>query len=256
MPASRSASMPAAIASCVSRPSAWRRSASTPNSSCRSNAPARAASLMTSSRRSIVSNAGAAVVALDEPRDVLVEHLVAQAAGITSMPCSPSSRRARLRVVEQPLRAGQPERGAGDHDRLGRRRARLAALAHQLAAALDELGEQAPSSSAASARRAGAAARAAAAPPRRRRAACAVAPVRSVAASAAAAAAPTPEPGGPQAAQRLLNEATSPCLGWLVARLSTSSSPSTSAAKPCSARFGPDLDEHPRALRRRACAGP
>ena len=55
MPASRSASMPAAIASWVSRPRAGIRSASMPNSSPRSNSPARPASLITSAGLSIVS---------------------------------------------------------------------------------------------------------------------------------------------------------------------------------------------------------
>ena len=58
-PASRSASKPAPIASRVQSSSALSRSASTPNSSTRSNAPARAASLMTSSALSIASNRGA-----------------------------------------------------------------------------------------------------------------------------------------------------------------------------------------------------
>ena len=45
---------------------------------------------------------------------------------------------------EQLLRARESQPGAGDHGRLGRRHTLAAALADQLAAALDELVEQAP----------------------------------------------------------------------------------------------------------------
>ena len=63
--------------------------------------------------------------------------------------------------------------------------------------------------------------------------------------------------GGVQAAQRLVEAAISPNFGWLVNSASTSlRSPSTSSTKPCSAFFGPDLDEHPRARLVQACAGP
>ena len=66
----------------------------------------------------------------------------------------------------------------------------------------------------------------------------AVAPVRSAAASVVDGSVPTPSPAAHRPHSAELNETTSPGLGWLVARLSTSS-PSTSEAKPCSARLGP-----------------
>ena len=63
---------------------------------------------------------GAAVLALDQPRDVLVEHLAAQAARdhVDSLLAVEQAR--DVRVVEEPLGAGEPERRAGDDHRLGR----------------------------------------------------------------------------------------------------------------------------------------
>ena len=62
---------------------------------------------------------GAAVVALDQPRDVLVEHLAAQAARDDVDSLLAVQEPADVRVVEQPLGAGKPERRAGDHHGLG-----------------------------------------------------------------------------------------------------------------------------------------
>ena len=112
-PASRSASMPAAIASCVSRPSAASRSSSTPNSSTRSNAPARAGELDHVLEVVDRLERGAAVVALDQARDVLVEHLAAQAARdhvddllavAGGARCSRRRRAARRRAARAPRR--------------------------------------------------------------------------------------------------------------------------------------------------------
>ena len=73
---------------------------------------------------------GAAVVALDQPRDVLVEHLAAQAARdhVDSLLAVEQAR--DVGVVEQPLGAREPERRAGDDHRLGRRQP-VALGAHQ-----------------------------------------------------------------------------------------------------------------------------
>ena len=65
---------------------------------------------------------GAAVVALDQPRDVLVEHLAAQPAGDHVDALLAVEQPRDVRVVEEPLGAGEPERRAGDDHRLGRRR--------------------------------------------------------------------------------------------------------------------------------------
>ena len=85
-----------------------------------------------------------ALVALDEPRDVLGEHLLAQARRDDVDALLAVQQARDVVVVEDVLGAREPEPGAGDHRRLGRRRTLAAALADQLAAALDELVEQAP----------------------------------------------------------------------------------------------------------------
>ena len=199
----------AAIASCVSRPAP----------ACGRRRPrTRRAGRTRRARRELDDvveavdrlEARAAVLALDEPRDVLVEHPWRSRAGMTSMPCSPWSRR-DVAVVEQPLRAGQPERGAGDHDRLGRG-ARPPPAPPSARAALDELVEQAPelvAGAGAAAARAGGTGDGAPAAAR----GVAVAPARSVAPRGRG---PGPRPaGGPQAAQRGVERGDVPASdGW------------------------------------------
>ena len=105
---------PRRSASWVSRPSAASRSASTPNSRPRSNAPGARGELdhvrdVGRSPRTV-----AAVVALDQPRDVLVgDRRGADGRGITSMPCSPWSSRgevARRRRAARRRAARAPRR--------------------------------------------------------------------------------------------------------------------------------------------------
>ncbi len=84
------------------------RSACRPRTPRRGRAPRRApASLITSAAPSIVSKRGRAVVALDQPRDVLVEDLVAQVRGdhVDELLAVQDAR--EVAVVEDALGAGQ-----------------------------------------------------------------------------------------------------------------------------------------------------
>ena len=76
---------------------------------------------MTSAGLSIVSNRPPAF-ALDEPGDVLVEHLLADACRDHVDPLLAAQDAGDVGVVEDVRRAGQAEGRTRDHDRLGRRR--------------------------------------------------------------------------------------------------------------------------------------
>ncbi len=102
---------------------------------------------MTSSSPSIVSNAALAVLALDQALDVLVEHRATQPARDHVDELPPVEQTADVGVVEEPLCAREPERGAGDDDRFGGRAALIARYTHQPAPTLEELIDRRASSS-------------------------------------------------------------------------------------------------------------
>ena len=176
MPASRSASRPAPMASFVARSSAATRSGGIPNCSARSSAAPRAASLMTSLCRSMAC--------IDpEPSSPLTTRTMClstiarrKRAGIRSMHCSPRRMRPTL-----------PSSNSGP-------------------------------------------------PPGRPSAAPVMTTVSSTRFASETETAPSPAAYSPASAWSKASESSS--LGWLVAS-DTTSSPSASSTKPCSARLGP-----------------
>ena len=234
MPASCSASMPAAMASCVSRPSACTRSSSTPNSAPRSKAPARPASLITSSRRSIVSKRAPPSSLLTRRVTCLSSIAWRRRVGMTSMPCSPWSRRATLSSPKRCSVPGSPSPAPV---------ITVGSVAGARSLPRSPISSRPRSTNSSNRRRSsspagagvGVGAGVAACAAR----GAAVAPERSAAVSRVAGSEPEPSPAAHRPHSAELNETTPPGLGWFVARLRTLSSPSTSEAKPCSARFGP-----------------
>ena len=93
------------------RPAARRRRRTPRPGRTRRHAPA---SLITASRRSIVSNEAPPSSPLTSRVMCLSSMSRRRRPGMTSIPCSPLSSRRDVRVVEQPLGAGKPERRAGD----------------------------------------------------------------------------------------------------------------------------------------------
>ena len=119
MPASRRASKPAPIASCVVRPRAATRSASTPNSLVEVELAA-ASGQLEHVGRAVDRLEGCTLVALDQSGDVMVEHLVCGClVGMTSMNCSPLSSRPRLASSKTCGGAGGTEGRTGDDDQFG-----------------------------------------------------------------------------------------------------------------------------------------
>src|SRR5579864_5404915 len=117
MPASRSASIPAAMASCVVRSSAPTRSAETPNSFSASKLPARPASLITSSTSLMVSNVGPPLSLFTRRVMFLSSIACRKRAGITSIKLITPQNAGDVFVVEHVIGARQAKSGSRDDNR-------------------------------------------------------------------------------------------------------------------------------------------
>src|SRR3954470_11424847 len=122
MPASRSASIPAAMASLVDRSSAGMRSAATPNSPSRSNALGPSGQL--DDLRLVVDRLErrVAVLPLHEAGDVLAENPLALVAGDRVDELLPRQDARGVPRLEDVLGAWQPHPDAGHDDGTPRRR--------------------------------------------------------------------------------------------------------------------------------------